>query len=75
MTTFFLLVCGFSVVFFLVFLWQCGKPRRPAKNHGDTIRPAEIVTTDSMAGQRGLAHLEDQMAEYMTVQQRNAGVL
>ena len=65
MTTFFLFVCSVSVIFFLVFLWQCGQPRRPAKWSVPANRPAAAVSVDSPAAQRSLAHLENQMAEFL----------
>jgi hypothetical protein len=72
MTTFFLLVCGFSVVFFLVFLWQCGKPRRPAKNHDHVLPSPEMVSANSPTGRRRLAHLESQMADFLGSHQHTA---
>lgn len=75
MTTFFILVSGLSVAFFLVFLWQCGKPRRPAENHGHVIREPEMGSTYSPTGRHSLAHLESQMADFLHSHQRSALVV
>jgi hypothetical protein len=75
MTTFFLIVCGVSVIFFLVFLWQCGKPRRPAKHHGNAFRPSGLSMADSMAGRSTLSHLESQMEEFLGAHHRRASLL
>jgi len=75
MTTFFLMVCSVSVIFFLVFFWQCGKPMRSAKTLGNAFRPTELISADLTAGRRTLAHLETQMAEFLGNHQRSASLL
>ncbi len=72
MTTFFILVSGLSVAFFLVFLWQCGKPRRPSKSHDHVIGQPD---TGTMTGRQSLAHLERQMADFLHSHQRSALVV
>lgn len=64
MTAFFLLVCFISVVFFLAFLWQCGKPRRPAKTTDAAFRSFQTSGTDPH-GRHSLAHLEAQMKDFL----------
>jgi hypothetical protein len=71
MTTFFLLVCSVSVIFFLVFLWQCGKPRRLAKSRDDVFRPTGTFAASPFERRHSLAHLENQMESFMTAHQRN----
>jgi len=75
MTTFFILVSGLSVVFFLVFFWQCGKPRRPARNHDHAVSRPQMGSTYYSAGPHNLAHLERQMADFLRSHQRRALVL
>lgn len=69
MTTFFLLVCSVSVIFFLVFLWQSGKPRRPAKRQNDVFRPSQTFAAYPFEGRRSLANLESQMQSFLTSHQ------
>jgi hypothetical protein len=75
MTTFFLLVCSVSVVFFLVFLWQCGKPRRPVSTRDNAFLPSETITAYPTAGQRSLVHLESQMESFLASHQRSTSIL
>ena len=75
MTTFFILVSGLSVAFFLIFFWQCGKPRRPTPNYDPFIRWPQMGSTYYSPGRHNLAQLERQMADFLRSHQRRALVL
>ena len=75
MTTFFLLVCSVSVAFFLVFLWQCGKPRRPPKTLAEVHHQPEMGAVELLTGRRTLAHLESQMESFLASHQRSTSIL
>ena len=75
MTTFFLLVCSVSVIFFLVFFWQCGKPRRSRWAQDRAVERLAIVAPNSRASQYNLAQLESQMEDFLGSDQLRAPVL
>src|ERR1700761_414459 len=79
MTTLFLIVCAISVVFFVVFLAQCWRPKRklslPAARK--IKEPRHVVPTMAYEGlgRRSFAYLEEQMAEFLATHTRSAAVL
>ena len=78
MTTLFLLICAVSVMFFTVFFLQCslasGKSRRNRKAPVvHKLSGSPVV--DSLGGRRFFVHLEEQMAEFISVHGRTAAGL
>lgn len=65
MTTLFLIVCGISVVFFIVFLLECSRQRRKARTTQVTRKSAETGVVEPTTGWQFLAHVEQQMAEFL----------
>jgi Putative beta-barrel porin-2, OmpL-like. bbp2 len=71
----FLLICGVSLLFFVVFLVQCSRPRR-ASGKAPVVRKVAITNAvDSAAGRRTLIHLEQQMAEFLSSHGRSFAAL
>jgi putative OmpL-like beta-barrel porin-2 len=72
MSSVFYILCGLSVIFFAVFLFECSRqPRRSRKP--PVVRKsnaAEVI--DSAMGRRFLVHLEKQMAEFLSAHHRSA---
>jgi hypothetical protein len=60
------------VIFFAVFFWQCGQPRRPTRNHDQVIRRPQRGSAGSSIGRHNWAHLERQMADFLNSHQRSA---
>ncbi len=82
MTVLFLIICAASVVFFLIFLVQCSLPNRKStsfrqkSNNRLTVRKvAEPQPAYAVGGRRFFAHLEEQMAEFLSAHSRHAAVL
>jgi hypothetical protein len=81
MTTLFLLVCGVSVVFFLLFLLKCSAPTSKFKGHScrsgaPVVRKvAEAQAVDAACGRRLFVHLEEEMAEFLSSHGRYAAML
>ncbi len=80
MTTLFLIISALSLVFFLVFLAECSRPRRGAVKRHSRVRPIAIRKVEpqpvvSVAGRRFLIHLEHQMAEFLAIHGRTAAIL
>jgi hypothetical protein len=65
MNTLFFVICGVSIIFFAVFLFECSRPlRRPSR--APLVRRANGTDiADVTTGRRFLAHLEQQMAEFL----------
>ncbi|MGC2110203.1 MAG: outer membrane beta-barrel protein [Candidatus Korobacteraceae bacterium] len=78
MTTLFLLICAVSVMFFILFFLQCslasGKSRRNSKAPAvHKLSGSPVV--DSLGGRRFFAHIEEQMAEFISAHGRTAAGL
>jgi hypothetical protein len=65
MGTLFLIICGVAVVFYVVFLIQCSRPPHAVKKVSFR-KLASNRAVDSAAGRRFLAHLEKEMAEFLS---------
>ena len=74
MLSLFFIVCGASVVFFVVFLAQCSRPRRAPRKTPVVRKVSASNAVDSAAGRRWLIHLEQQMAEFL-LQNKTAAIL
>ena len=75
MNDLFLVVCGLSAVFFLVFLVQASRPLHKRPKAQPTVRKApETQVADSISGHRFMAHVETQMAEFLSHQRRTAAM-
>jgi hypothetical protein len=76
MTTLFFFICAVSVVFFGIFLVGCSAPKRKSKS-APIVRkaPPESQAVDAAAGRRFFVHLEEQMAEFISVHGRTAAIL
>ncbi len=81
MTTLFLLTCGVSLIFFLVFLTQCSRPKRKSPgvirkiNQPADRGVAQSRAMESFAGRRFFVHMEEQMAEFISAHGRPIAVL
>ena len=75
MNALFLVICGVSVVFFVVFLFECSRPSRRAQKAPlvSTTNGSDIV--DLTTRRRFFANLEQQMAELLSHHGRTAAVL
>jgi hypothetical protein len=71
----FLLICGVSLLFFVVFLVQCSRPRRASRKAPVVRKVAITNAVDSAAGRRTLIHLEQQMAEFLSSHGRSVAAL
>ena len=65
MSTLFLVSGGVAVVFYVVFLIECSRPRRTARKVS-VRKSAPNSAVDSAYGPRFLVHLEREMAEFVT---------
>jgi hypothetical protein len=76
MTTLFFFICAVSVVFFGVFLVGCLMPT-PKSKQVPVVRkaPPESQAVDAAAGRRFFVHLEEQMAQFISIHGRTAAVL
>ncbi len=75
MNDLFLVVCALSAVFFLVFLLQCSRPLHKRSQRISPVRKApEALAADSLSGRRFMAHVEAQMAEFLSQHRRTAAV-
>src|ERR1035437_5766479 len=71
----FLLICIVSLLFFVVFLVQCSRPRRASRKAPVVRKVAIANAVDSSAGRRTLIYLEQQMAEFLSSQGRSVAAL
>ena len=74
MSALFLVIATLSVAFFVVFLLECSRPARQSKR-APVVRKLSATEVDSATGHRFLAHLERQMAEFLSIQHRSATLL
>jgi hypothetical protein len=75
MNALFVVICGLSLVFFLVFLFECSRPQhRPWKGQGGRRWDA-AEAVESARSHRIFASLEQQMAEFLTSHHRAATML
>ena len=74
MNALFLVICGVSVVFFVVFLVECSrsphKPKKPWEFH----KSQEADLIHSPTGRRFFIYLERQMAEFLSVHHRTVAL-
>jgi hypothetical protein len=75
MNVLFSLVCGLSVLFFVVFLFGCSRPLRNSKKSMAIRKPPDAAAVDSITGRRFLVHLEQQMSEFLSHHGHTAAVL
>ena len=75
MTSFFLLVCCLSVIFFLLFLWQSSQPKRRAKPSNDAFGLGDYAASNSSLQRRTFAHLERQMGDFLSSHPRAVPLL
>lgn len=74
------IICATIVVFFLVFLVACSRPseRRTTRYKGVSVHkissPPETQFADALCGRRFLAHLEQQMAEFVMTHHRSVAL-
>src|ERR1035441_9631412 len=71
----FLLICVASLLFFVVFLVQCSRPRRASRKAPVVLKLSTTEAVDSGAGRRTLIHLEQQMAEFLSIHGRSVAAL
>ena len=72
MTSVFYVICTAGLIFFVVFLVGSGTKRRPRSKAPVVHKLPQIEAVDSPAGRRLLAHLEHQMADFLSSKQRVA---
>ena len=75
MNALFFLICSVSVVFFVVFLFECSRPLRKSKKGAVVRKLTEGAAVDSATGRRFFAHIEQQMAEFLSHHGRTTAVL
>ena len=75
MTTFFLITCAVSVIFFAIFLYECSLPRKKSTRVPVVRRAPESQAVDCPVGRRFFVHLEKQMADFVALHGRTAAVL
>jgi len=75
MNALFLVICGVSVVFFVVFLFQCSRPARKSRKHLTIRTWDEHSVADSAMGRRFLTHLETEMTEFLSRHRRTVALL
>ena len=75
MSVLFLLICVASLLFFVVFLVQCSRPRRASRKAPVVLKLSTTEAVDSGAGRRTLIHLEQQMAEFLSIHGRSVAAL
>jgi len=76
MNALFFVICGLSIIFFGVFLFECSRPLRRAGSAPlvrRVINGSDLV--DLTTGRRFFAHLEQQMAEFLASHNRTATLL
>jgi len=66
MTTLFLVIAAFSLVFFVVFLIECSTPVRRSKRAPAIGASTEAAVGDAAADRRFLGHVEEQMADFLS---------
>jgi hypothetical protein len=64
-----------SVVFFIVFLFECSRPLRKSKKAPVVRKSPAGAVIDAATGRRFLVHLEQQMAEFLSHHGRTTAVL
>jgi hypothetical protein len=74
MNTLFLIVCGMSLAFFGYFFLMCHRDMSRRKPRGSSVVKVspEFQAVESPVGRHSLAHLEKQMADFLT-DHRSAG--
>jgi TolA-binding protein len=75
MNALFLVICGVSVVFFVLFLFECSRPLRRGQKSLAVRKTTGAAAVDSATGGRFFAHLEKQMAEFLAAHSRTAALL
>jgi hypothetical protein len=75
MTTFFLITCAVSVIFFVIFLYECSHPRKKSTRVPVVRRAPQSQAVDCPVGRRFFVHLEKEMAEFIGLHGRTAAVL
>src|SRR5271166_2510945 len=74
MNALFFLICSVSVVFFVVFLFECSRPLRKSKKGTVVRRLTEGAAIDSATGRRFFAHIDQQMAEFLSADRRTVAL-
>ena len=75
MTTFFLITCAVSVIFFAIFLYEYSLPRKKSTRVPVVRRAPESQAVDCPVGRRFFVHLEKEMADFVALHGRTAAVL
>ena len=79
MTTFFLLVCGISIVFFTIFLVGCSLSVKKSSHRNRKIvsvrKLPQSRVVDSACGRRVFIHLEEQMAQFLSEHSGTVAIL
>jgi hypothetical protein len=79
MTTFFLLICGLSIVFFTIFFVGCSLSMRKSSNRNRKVvsvrKLPQAQVVDSACGRRVFIHLEQQMAQFLSGQGGTVAIL
>lgn len=63
MISIFYIVCGASLVFFVIFLVACSTPRRALPTAPTVHKLPQFESVESVAQRRFLVHLEKEIAE------------
>jgi hypothetical protein len=79
MTTFFLLICGLSIVFFTIFFVGCSLSMRKSSNRNRKVvsvrKLPQAQVVDSACGRRVFIHLEQQMAQFLSERSGTVAIL
>ncbi|HEY5174912.1 MAG TPA: hypothetical protein VII95_05030, partial [Terriglobales bacterium] len=74
MLSLFFIICGASVVFFVVFLVECWRPRRRPGTSPNVRRVPQSDAGNATVGRRVFVELEKQMAEFL-LRNKSAAIL
>ena len=74
MNALFLAVVIMSVMFFVVFLFECSKPMHKSRRTPVVRKASRPVVADPIMGRRFLVHLEEQMAEFLSAHHRTTAM-
>ena len=70
MSTLFLVICIVSLLFFVVFLFECSRPLRKSTKAPAARKLTEGTALDTTTSRRFFVHLEQQMAEFLSADHR-----
>lgn len=75
MNVLFFAIGSMSIAFFVIFLIGCSRPIRKSRKPRVLRKPGQVGTLDAAVGRRMFTHLEQQMAEFLSLHSRTLSLL